>query len=137
MLEVRISNASATPRILPVSQDGAKLVGQCPDHTVLQATLFLGSKGDNKYFRQLGLFYGCEAFPATVLQLKPGEWVSYVTNISTISTARLPKEIRAQIRFTHTRYQQGAGGTTSEDMGYDTSEFSPWVPLPKAPDANE
>ena len=129
-LEIRVSNVSAMPRTLPLSQDGVKLVAECPDHTVLQGALFLGSKADNKYFRQVGIFYGCESLPATVVQLMPGEWVSYVTKIS---TDRLPKEVRTQIRLVHTRYRQGPNGQTAEDLEYDTSEFSPWVSVPEAP----
>jgi hypothetical protein len=128
MLEIRIVNVSAVPRTLPVSQDGVKLVTECPDHTVLQGSYFLGSKADAKYFRQVGIFYGCEAFPATLVQLKPSEWATFVTKVP---TDRLPKEIRAQIRFVHTRYRPSANGRTAEDLEYDTFEFSPWVQIPK------
>jgi hypothetical protein len=129
MLEIRVVNVSALPRALPVSQDGVKLVTKCPDHTVLQGGIFLGSKADIKYFRQVSLFYGCEAFPATLVQLKPGEWMTYATKMS---TDRLPKEIRAQITFARTRYKSGATGYTTEDLESHVFEVSPWVQIPEA-----
>jgi hypothetical protein len=126
-LEVRIVNVSSAVRSVPVSQDGVGLVAACPEHTVLQRALFLESREDAKYFRQLGLFYGCESVPATLVRLEPGEWVTYVTNIS---TGRLPKQIRAHIRMTRTKYLPGPTGQTAEDQEYDTSDFSPWVTVP-------
>jgi hypothetical protein len=134
MLEIRIANVSDVTRSLPLSQDGVKVVAECPGHTVLEGALFLGSKADNKYFRQVGLFYGCETFPTTLVRLKPGEWVTFVKNIP---TDRLPKEIRAQISFVHKRYQPSPEGQSAEDQEYSTFEFSPWVDLPEAPGAGK
>ncbi len=133
-LEIHVVNVSAVPRLVPVSQDGAKLTAECPDHTVLEGVIFLGGKPNADYFLNVGRFFGCEAFPVTVVQLKPGEWVSYVTEVH---ADRLPKEIRAQIRLVNTKYRQGPNGQTSEDLEYDTYEFSPWVAVPQASGTNK
>jgi hypothetical protein len=134
MLEIRIVNVSPVSRTLPVSQDGVKLVAECPNHTVFEGAIFLAGSADTKYLHKIGYFYGCEKFPATLVQSKPGEWVSYTTKVS---SEHLPKEVRAQIRFAHTRYRQTPNGQTAEDLEYGMSEFSPWVQVPEASGANK
>jgi len=113
---------------LPLSQDGVKIVSDCPNHTVLEGGLFLGAREDKNYFQQLGIFYGCDKFPSTLVQLKPGEWVTIVV---TVPTDHLPNQIRAQISFVHKRYRPASEGQTAEDLEYGTFEFSPWVQIPK------
>ncbi len=108
-LEIHIVNVSAAPRAFPLSQDGIKHASGCQDHTVLEGALFLGGKADNKYLRQLGILYGCEKLPATHVQLKPGEWATFVT---TAPTGGLPNEIRAQFRLVHKKYRPVASGQT-------------------------
>jgi hypothetical protein len=127
VLEIHVVNVSAATRNLPISRDGVKLVAECPGHTVLQGSVVIGNKIDVAHGLKLGNFYGCEAFPATLVNLRPGEWVSYITKLP---ADHLPKEIRAQVDFSHTRYRQGANGQTAEDLEYSTYAFSTWATMP-------
>ncbi len=128
MLEMQIVNISTVPQTLPKSQDGVHLVTDCPDNTVLTGAYSLGSKADNRYYRKLGIFYGCEARPATLVKLQPGEWVTYVTRVP---TDLLPKQIRAQIRLVHVKFSPRPEGQHTEDFEDSTDEDSPWVQVPE------
>ncbi len=129
-LEFHIVNVSSVSQTVPTSQDGVKIVAECPEHTILEGVYTLGGKADKNYFHRLGMFYGCETFPTTLVRLKPNEWGTYVI---TVPTDRLPKEIQVQIDFVHKKFRHIAEGQSSEGLEPDTFEASPWVRVPEPP----
>ena len=125
LLEIRLTNVSALVLPVPLSQDGINAVKSCPDHTVLEETLWTSNKQDYMSNLQIAHFFGCNEMAETMVHLNPGEWITFVRNLPIWS---LPEVIKATSRLTRMKYTQTDNGLYAEEL--ENSIFrntsSPW-----------
>jgi len=114
--ELRLTNTSPKPISLPVNPDRDRVIALCGTSPLIETALGVGVKETPPTTTpgQWQDYYGCDHVAATVVVLKPGEWITYRGTVALPAATPRTALLEGNWLFSNARYTDTANGLTED-----------------------